>query len=146
MKKSIHYAVCLAAITLIAISCSKTGNTAINFHRDASIMGKWRLVSDSSWQGIGPYVDLSVNAGTTDDYWDFRLDGRVYVQEGSKKDTLTYHVNSGNSITIQHFGWILNGQQSSSTIRVLTAHQAIIESNSLQAPGGVNFRKLLLSR
>jgi len=146
MKKLVPSAICVITLAILAIGCSKTKSKTGLEAFGISIEGKWSLVVDSTWSGIGPISTLSVHKGTPLDYWDFRTDGRVYVQEGVKRDTLGYEMNSQTAITIGQFGWILNGQQSISTIRVLTAHKAVIKSNTLATPGGVYIRTLYLER
>lgn len=139
MKKRIPFTACITALIAFTFGCSKSGGKT-------TILGKWRLVSDSSWQGVGPRVNLTVNTGTANDYWDFRTDGHVYVQEGAEKDTLAYKVKFFNSITIQNFGWVFYGEQTPGKILELTPHVAVIESNTTMTYGGVNFRKLCLNR
>lgn len=142
MRKPILFTACIPTLIVLAIGCSKSGAKT-----EALILGKWRIVQDSSWHAIGAYNlndALHVYNGQPGDYWDFRSDGFVYVKEGVTRDTLAYKVDSATAITIQNFGWIINAIQTVSTIQELTPFTAVIRSSDFQPPGGVDKRVLYL--
>ena len=123
-------------LAALGIGCGKN-----NGDGQVSIQKKWSLVSDSTYNGVGIVYQQSGHVGMPADYWDFRKDGHVYVKEGTSLDTMTYTLNSATSITISKFGW-----GGTSTIKTLTAHEAVIKSNEVIPPGGPNYRVLHLRR
>ena len=138
--------VMILGIVAVMAGCSKSkekGNADFLF---ISVVGKWDLVADSTLAGVGVYASYTIRIGTTDDYWDFRDDGKVYIKEGTRKDTAGYTRYGADEIAIDRFGWIFNSQQTHSTIRELTAHSLVIHSADVIAPGGVNVRTVYLKR
>jgi len=139
--------VILLSLAIAAVAgCSKRSGPASDGIAFISVLGKWDLVKDSTLSGAGLYASYTIRTGTFDDHWDFRTDGRVYIKEGDFKDTAGYTLYPGNQIAIERFGWIFNGVQTRSTIKVLTAHQLVIHSADIMPPGGVNVRTVYLKR
>jgi hypothetical protein len=114
----------------------------------ASIAGKWSLVKDSSFSaiGVGNFGTVQEYIGQSDDYWDFRDDAKVYIKEGAKLDTLGYKVVTDSTITINTFGWTMNGAATTSTIQPLTFANAVIHSANILTPGGIYNRTLFLKK
>lgn len=150
MKHNIIYLYILAALAASA-SCKKSNSNSEPLHSHpaiASIAGKWSLVKDSSFSaiGVGNFGTVQEYIGQPDDYWDFRTDAKVYIKEGSKLDTLGYKVVTDSTITINTFGWTMNGAATTSTIQPLTFANAVIHSANLLTPGGVYVRTLFLKK
>jgi len=136
-----QYTLSIIILAALGAGCGKSSGDG-----QVSIQHKWSLVADSSFSGVGNTYYRNGHIGTAADYWDFRKDGFVYVNEGGVKDTLAYTVFSPTSITISHFGASLSAQGSTSSIKSLTAHQAVIQSPIVIPPGGPNYRVLYLRR
>ncbi|HTI12549.1 MAG TPA: hypothetical protein VL832_28445 [Puia sp.] len=150
MKHNIIYLYILAALAASA-SCKKSNSNPELRHSHpaiASIVGKWSLTKDSSFSaiGVGNFGTVQEYIGQPDDYWDFRSDDKVYIKEGAKLDTLGYKLVTGNTITINTFGWTLNGAATTSTIQPLTFASAVIHSANLLLPAGVYNRTLFLTK
>jgi len=145
--QKVSVVVILGIVLAVGAGCSKSSlekaNADFTF---ISVVGKWNLVADSTLAGVGAQASYTIRMGTTDDYWDFRDDGKVYIKEGNKLDTAGYTRYGTNEISIERFGWIFNNQQTHSTIRELTAHSLIIHSADILPPGGVNVRTVYLKR
>jgi hypothetical protein len=147
MKHTIIYLYILVAL---APACKKS-NSDVHVHSHpaiASITGKWNVIKDSSFSaiGVGNFGTVEEYLGQPDDYWDFRDDAKVYIKEGTKLDTLGYKLVTDSTITINTFGWTLNGASTTSAIQPLTFTNAVIHSANLLLPGGVCFRTLFLKR
>jgi hypothetical protein len=141
------------AFLLNFTACTKTTGSS-NESGPGGITGKWNLVTDSTFEGVGSTnhpVDYTGEAG---DYFDFSVNGSVYIKEGAVANTLTYKVVSDSSIIISDFGLIINGVPDTSTITGLTVNNGlgltdqiiVIESPFFPTPGGEFWRKVTLSR
>jgi hypothetical protein len=62
------------------------------------ITGSWKFVSAAYNYFNGTTSSPSSNNGIAGDYYDFRADGKVYLQEGGVKDTVAYSILSDNKI------------------------------------------------
>lgn len=111
-----------------------------------SLIGKWNLVTDSTFVGVGIDNHPVSYSGQAGDYFDFRSDGKLYIKEGIKMDTSTYKLTSNTMILIPSFGATVNGVLKTSNITNLTAHHATITAPILTTPGGLFGRKVDLSR
>jgi hypothetical protein len=139
-------------ILLYLAACHKT---AVSSNESAGIIGKWNLVSDSNYEGVGSSNHAVDYTGQPGDYFNFSSDGHVYTKEGFVPDVLTYTMVSNFSIIISDFGLILNGVQDTSTITGLagnygsgsnTLKTIVIESPWFPTPGGLFWRKVTLNR
>jgi len=141
------------AVLLYLTACHKT---AVSSDEDESsgITGKWNLVSDSTYWGVGSGNHPVDYTGVAGDYFDFSTNGYVYIDEGAVQDTLTYRMVTDSSIIISDFGLIINGVPDTSTLTSLTASNGmglsvqtlIIESPFFLTPGGEFWRKVTLNR
>ncbi len=112
----------------------------------ASILGKWIILSDSTYVGVGANNHPVNYTGVAGDYFDFRNDGFAYTKEGPVLDTLSYKLVSNTSMIIEDFGAILNGVPETSSINKLTTHELLIAAPRVITPGGVFGRTVHLSR
>jgi hypothetical protein len=146
----------LLAILLYLAACTKK---AVSSNDPAGSAGKWNLVNDSTFEGVGPSNHSVDYTGQAGDYFSFSTNGHVYTKEGELRDTLTYRLVSDSSIIISGFGLIVNGVPDSSIITGLGANSLIasigvgaasqvisIESPFFLTPGGEFWRKVTLSR
>jgi len=106
-----------------------------------TIIGKWNIVSDSTYVGAGLSNVPFDYAGHPGDYYDFNSDGFVYINEAAVLDTSAYRLISSSQIVINSFE---NGI--TSNIKTFTIHNLIIESPMLPTPGGIFWKKITLSR
>src|SRR5689334_15959764 len=91
-----------------------------------SILGKWNIVTDSSFSGVG-LGNHEVNyAGQPGDYFDFSTNGKLYIREKGNLSTFNYTPTSDTTMIIDSFGIMLNGVPDTSSITNLTAHNATI--------------------
>jgi hypothetical protein len=104
-------------------SCKKSGDAG-----PVTLVAKWSLVNDSTAFGgalASPLIKKNY-VGVPGDYFDFRADGKLYIKEGAKYDTLAYNMNmtAGDSVIINNF----NYNNYPSVIKPITAHNASIYS------------------
>ena len=146
MKYAIQ--VSLAAFIVLAlVSCTK--NSAVirsAYTGDITIMGKWNLVSDSTFAGVGAGNHAVNYTGQSGDYVDFNNDGNVYIKEGSNVNVYAYHNVSDTSLIIESFGITLNGVPETCLIEKLTIDHATISAPWVYTPGGTFGRTVTLSR
>lgn len=143
----------LFAVLLYLTACTKTASSS-DESESAGITGKWNLISDSTFEGVGANNHPVDYKGMAGDYFDFSAIGSVYTKEGLALDTLTYRMVLDSSIIISDFGLILNGVQDTSTVSGLSAGTGsrpftqiiVIESPFNLTPGGEFWRKVTLSR
>ena len=103
------------------VSCKKSSDVS-----PVALVAKWNLVNDSTVFG-GPLAAPLTNknyVGVPGDYFDFRANGKVYIKEGTKYDTLAYNMATGDSVIINNF----NYNNYPSVIKPLTSHNASIYS------------------
>ncbi len=140
----------ILAVLLYLTGCTKTARSP-NYSKSDDITGKWNLVSDSTFEGIGAGNHPFDCAGSVRDYFNFSSNGYVYTREGASLETLTYRMVLDTTIIISDFGIIVNGVQETSTISGLTANSSstqtiVIESPFFPTPGGIFWRKVTLRR
>lgn len=112
----------------------------------ATILGKWNIVTDSTFADVGRDNQQIIYAGKTGDYFDFRTDSKLYIKENTKLDTLDYRITSDTTILISAFNITLNGTTETSHIKNLTAHRVTIIAPVVRTPGGLFGRNVNLSR
>jgi len=102
-------------------SCKKSGDSG-----PVTLVAKWSLVNDSTAHGgaLASPLTKTNYVGVPGDYFDFRANGKLYIKEGSKYDTLTYNMTSGDSVIINTF----NYNNYPSVIKPLTTNSATIYS------------------
>lgn len=99
MKKNIPYLI-VPAIPLIFVllSCNKHNSTPPEIH-NGPIIQKWNIIRhiDTTilFNALPYYLDYK---GTSDDYLDFRTDGKLYRQENGSRDTGSYTINNSSIV------------------------------------------------
>lgn len=141
-------------VTLIYLTACTKSTGSSNNNESTGINGKWNLVSDSTFKGVGTSnhpVDYIAVAG---DYFTFDANGHVYTRENTVLDTLTYRLVSDTTILISDFGFIIDGVPDTSTVSGfratnglnITVQTLVLESPFFATPGGAFWRKVTLSR
>ncbi len=133
-----------AIIAFFLTSCQK--DIAPTQKINATILGKWNILNDSTFSGVGINHHAVNYTGRTGDYFDCRKDGNIYIKEGIRLDTLSYNLTSDTTILIVPFGIILNGTPEMSHITNLTAHNSTISARIVLTPAGIFGRKVNLNR
>ncbi len=133
MKKVILMWVRLSSLVFFCFSCG--GNPV---SPSPSVLGKWTVLSDNQYTGVGLNNHQVTFTGQSGDYFDFRTNGKVYIKEGSSFDTLSYKLLSDTTVSITSFG--------SFYIRHLTVHNATLFSPLVITPGGAFGRTVGLNR
>ncbi len=111
------------------------------------INGKWNVVSDSTYNEFLLSLTQRNYIGKAGDYYDFRTDGKVYINESNTLDTLTYNLVNDTTIQIQNFGWILNGVQNTSYMKYSSNNANVsITTGRAITPGGFGWRQVNLKR
>jgi hypothetical protein len=137
----INYSLLIISGLLLSLYACKKDN-----YVPGSITGRWVVVSDSTFVGVGINNHPVDYRGQPGDYFDFRTDGKVYTKEGAALDTMAYDLVSDTSIIIGSFGITLNGVPETSHITIFTADRLIIRAPVIATPGGVFGRTISLSR
>lgn len=122
-----------------------SNNLTLNALNANSLIGKWNIVTDSTYTGVGQYNHPLNYVGQAADYFDVKTNGTIYIKEALILDTLSYTLKSDTAIVVQSFGGVFNGVPAVSHLTV-DAHSAIIASPQFITPGGVFWRKITLSR
>jgi hypothetical protein len=139
----------LLAALLFLTACKKT-NVSSNKAESAGITGQWNLVSDSTFEGMGPTNQPVDYAGEAGDYFSFSTNGNVYTKEGNSLDTLAYRTVSNSSIIISDFGMGADTSTITGLTRNFTSGPAtqtiIIESPFFATYDGMFWRKVTLTR
>jgi len=138
--KKLTLLISLLVLVVVSFSACTKSNPS-----NATLPGKWNLLTDSLVSGIGPISTPKYYTGQPGDYFDFRNNGKVYVKEGSTLDTLNYNLGAGNTITIDTFGITFNGVLQSSNYTV-TANIATITTPFAVNPGAYYRRVVHLAR
>lgn len=111
-----------------------------------SITGKWNVLTDSTFVGVGLGNHLVTYVGKPGDYFNFGSNGTIYTKESATLDTLSYKLVSNTQIVIAPFGVILNGNSGTSQIIEFTHNHLIIKTPEIFTPGGIFGRTVSLSR
>ena len=134
--KSYYLLTALFVISCFA-SCKKTGEAA----GPVTLVGKWNLVNDSTAYGES-YITKTNYVGVPGDYFDFRTDGKVYIKEGDKHDTLTYNMVARDSVVINTF----NVNNYPDVIKPFSADKVSIYSGTLPIFWVTHFRMVNLKK
>ena len=118
-------------------SCSKD---SVSASTDISaITGKWNVLNDSGFAGVGVNNHPVNHIGQSGDYFDFRTGGNGYIKEATLLNTLQYMITSDTTMTIGSFPGICH-------ITNFTGHSVIILAPLAITPGGIFGRKVQLYR
>jgi hypothetical protein len=126
------------------LSCKK--DTAVVENESLSIAGKWRIITDSSFAGVGLNNHPVNYIGHEGDYFDFGADGKLYVNENNILNRYNYTSTSATTLIIDSFGITMNGVQDTSVITYESPHTIIIYTPFIMTPGGTFGRKVHLTR
>lgn len=130
--------------TVALFSCSKDAH--VGSQTAAVLEGRWNVVTDSTFQGIGAYNRPINYAGNPGDYFDFRSNGYLYTNENGVMDTLQYQFTSDSALVIGSFGLIFNGIAEETKIIGLTPHTVTLTAPVQLTPAGEFGRIVHLSR
>lgn len=123
------------AVSIVAFSCGKSPTT------QSSIAGKWNVISDSLYVGVGLDNRLSVYSGKPGDFFDFAAGGSIQMNEGIVLAISTFTFNK-DSVFIYNFNGTLPGKgrffPSSDTLAITTGY--------FYTPGGAIGRTVHLAR
>lgn len=125
-----------AFLVFLGLACSK-GTVRAN------LSGMWNIVVDSNYTGVGSTNHLAVYNGLAGDYFEFAANDSVYTKEGSVLDTLHYTVLA-DSVHIIISGFGMDGD--ACVISDHTATSMVITSKAYLTPGGLFWRKVVLSK
>ncbi len=135
--KNIIAIISLTLLIVTEISCTKT-NVQTN-----TLAGKWNIINDSSsiTSSLNGFNGGSNYIGTSNDYYNFTVNGNLYINEGTSLDTATYSMVSNNQVKLVYY--YANGVSfgSSGAIRGtynitnLTAHGVTLTTSGLTPEG-----------
>lgn len=125
----------LTVASIFACSCRK-GATP-----QSPIVGRWSVVSDSVYAGVGLNNHLNVYSGKPGDFFDFARDGSIQMNEGIVLQISTYTFNK-DSVIIYEFDEGLQGKGKLSP----AADTLTITTGYSYTPGGAIGRTVHLSR
>ena len=126
----------LTFVLIVITACNKTGDVKPT----PTLLGKWSLVSDSVAYGTTTVYTQSYE-GLTGDYFDFRANGKCYIKEGTRYDTLGYSMLNDTTVSIENFNFSL-----ASSIKPFTLHMATIYPFGKPVAGGIDNRVVNLRR
>ena len=141
MKYLISFGV--IAVVFFVASCKKDVHPEEN---NASIIGKWNIITDSSYVGVAANNHLVVYAGQEGDYFDFSSNGKLYIKENGMLDTLQFNLTSDTTMTIDSFLDDSNGTSQTCTITNPAPHNAVVSTAISYTPGGTFGRKVTLDK
>jgi hypothetical protein len=125
-------------------SCKK--DSSLSQKENHGILGKWNVITDSSFAGVGADNRPLYYTGREGDYFDFSSNGRLYVKENNIVNTYNYTSTSPATLIIDLFGISINGVPDSTVITYETPHTIIVYTPFIMTPGGTFGRKVHLWR
>lgn len=131
------------ALFYLMSGCKKGGSSpeGITIY-PSNLSGKWNVVKDSLSAGTAILQQVTYK-GASGDYFDFRNDGKCYVKEGTKYDTMAYTITSDTSLNLigfYTFSTDFYTKLSSPYINVT------ITSGTFYGPGFYSYRQVKLTR
>lgn len=136
-----RYFLLFVMLTAIVVACKKDTGIA-----NATLLGKWNILTDSTYSGVGVGNHAVNYTGQDGDYFNFTAEGKLYTKEGDILDTLNYHFTSNTTMIIDAFGLTLNGVPATCTITNFATHTVTITAPVALTPGGAFGRKVNLIR
>jgi hypothetical protein len=107
----------------------------------------WFIVKDSFYTGAVETNHLVVYEGMPGDYFDFGNDGNIYTRGGATYDTFSYkRLADSAHIVINDFGGNVGWMFDTSAISDHTATSMTIATISFATPGGIFWKKVVLSK
>ena len=115
------------------------------------ISGRWNVLKDSLYndgnfyiipEGVPNYPLPGVYFGTPADYYNFNVNGNVYIEENIYTDTSSYEFWPNNKLSIS----IFSVYYPPAGIQMLTANNAIFYWTATSPNGGQYARTLYLTK
>jgi len=150
MKNSSFLWIVIAGFSLWFFSCTKeqasTLKAVLPTAQESSI-GKWGVVNDSTFVGVGQNNHLSGYEGVSGDYFDFRADSNLYIREGSNFDTLRFSILPNHQLYINGF-YNYGPHVLTDTINIVnfTGYYMKLQGLEFPTPGGIEGRFVNLVR
>ena len=140
MRRNIQFAT-IAACWLL-FSCNKD-----SVEENGNLLtGKWSIITDTTYSGVGAGNHPVSYTGKPDDYLDFNTNGILYIMESGRLNSLSYTSVSDNIVVINSFLSDGSGYGDTCSVTDLTMHNAVISTIILASPGGTLGRKVHLSK
>lgn len=137
--KKLHLLILAMLCCYVIVSCTKKNKETV---LPLSLTGKWSIAADTTATGAA-IVNFNDYLGLPGDYFDFRNDGKCYVKEGNKYDTLSYTITSDTTLDIESFGFSNKAFYNKPTNPY---HTVMITSTGPYVPGGYDYRRVKLTR
>lgn len=128
---------------------------AVAFIDPTKLIGKWSLAKDSTFSYIDTaMIHTKVYIGTADDYFDFRINGKVYISENGVLDSMSFGMptdttvvfDKSNGVQISGNGTATSVPTLQNVINPFTSNSARITYVYLVGPGGTFGRTVYLIR
>lgn len=145
MKCSVLPALIALLTTLTIASCMKTSSGNTEYPDSTLITGRWQILRDSTYVGVGLGNHSEVYQGTLFDYFDIG-DNSIEINEHGSDTTLKYTLLPNSRIIIATFGISLNGIPDTCTLTRPNPNALTITSTFFPTPGGIFGRKIWLRR
>ena len=124
---------CVIGVPFFLVSCKKSSS-----HGDVvSIIGKWNIINDSSYTGVGAGNHLVIYKGKEGDYFNFTSYGKLYIKENAMLHTSSFSLTSDTTLIID---------SQTCTITNLPTYDVIISTPIVYSPGGTFGRKITLGK
>jgi hypothetical protein len=134
----------ILAVFLFLWICSCSKGSSIS---SGLITGGWRVVTDSSYEGVGAGNHLVVYIGHLGDSYFFGGDGRLYTNVNSLRDTFTYTIISSTGVILNSLGNVRLGYTDTVASGLqLTSNSLRIIGPYLASPGGLFGSTVTLAR
>ncbi len=124
---------CVIGVPFFLVSCKKSSSP----EAVAGIIGKWNIINDSSYAGVGAGNHLVIYKGKEGDYYNFTSNGKLYINENGMLHTSIFSLTSDTTLIIDSQTY---------TITNLPTHDVIISTPFVYSPGGAFGRKVTLGK
>ena len=141
MKRAVVYRMMVVIFSLFP--CKKDATGVSN---SKGIGGKWSIITDSTYAGVGAGNHPVIYVGQEGDYFDFQTSGKLYSMENGRSYILSYTLTSDTTIVINSFLSDTSRTADSCTVAHSAAHTTSIGTSILLTPGGTFGRKTGLRR
>lgn len=135
--KNILCPVCILIFAFVLNACEKSAPN--------TIVGKWKVISDSSITS-GASVFYKTYNGAPLDYFEFTANGILYIKEGSAYDTVSCKQKSDSTITFTKTGANINAIPETGYYKLSNHTLKITVTPDLTNPGFGFIRVIYLRR